>query len=144
MHEHRGLAGFDHDECPTALALLGDQLAGRVRAVVELVGQPVEKLLVGFREEREPRESSRGSAPAYADTNAHAIAAPSTNRSDRRAPKWLPPDTRLRNLTTLRHFSGRPFLTPQRSNRAATTPGDTSDGFQTDHPPIPPAALTAL
>ena len=54
MHEHRGLAGFDHDECPTTLALLGDQLAGRVRAVVELVGQPVEKLLVGFREERDP------------------------------------------------------------------------------------------
>jgi hypothetical protein len=52
VHEHRGLAAFDHEECTAALALLGYQLARGVRAVVELLGQPVEKLVVGFREER--------------------------------------------------------------------------------------------
>src|SRR6201987_1406715 len=37
-HEHRGLAAFDHEEGPAALALLGEQVARRVRAVVELPG----------------------------------------------------------------------------------------------------------
>src|SRR3954454_8816877 len=54
VHEHGGLAGFDHEECTATLALLGNQLTRRVRAIVELLGHAVEELLIGIREKRDP------------------------------------------------------------------------------------------
>src|ERR1700751_6073812 len=94
IHEHNGLAAFDHEECTAALALLGHQVARRVRARVELLRQPTEKLLVGFREERDSANQVAARArPAPPITRQQSF------RSKRRvARKWRRRESNPRNI----------------------------------------------
>src|SRR5262245_12979128 len=136
VDEYGHVAALDHDERAAGLTLLGDRLAGRIRPLDELVGEPLQKGVVGVREERDTANqfgagSRHGADPTTRGRNVRApvepgplpcAVAPAFSRwwPQRRSPVLRPPG--LPHRTSLRYssrsFNGVTTAAPSTESRA--------------------------